>query len=62
MRRRVRAVGVVVAPLPVLSDDAAERALEVVDEIGVDVLVDRHLPRSCAGRRRAPPSSLLRCS
>src|SRR6185503_2566300 len=42
MGRRIRAVGVVVPPPPVLSDDSTEGALEILDEVGVDVLVDRH--------------------
>src|SRR5262245_41158081 len=45
MRWRVLAVGVHVLPAPAVLDDLLERGLVVLDQLGVDPLVNRH-PRS----------------
>src|SRR5689334_12501666 len=41
VRRRVRPVLVVMAPVPIVADDALERVLEIGHELRVDPLVDR---------------------
>src|SRR6266508_844416 len=42
VRRRVLPVGVHMLPAPAVLDDLLERGLEVLDQLGVDALVDRH--------------------